>query len=221
MTNKMRYVYTYLLFPVVVFNLLILFLSVFLNSLRFAATKGSFSSVFNDLGCLVAWGVASAVVGVEIFIHGSWNRSGQEEEGIGRTGKMKPWYVPLFLLRIFTISLLFSLGAVSQSYKFLLIPIALVIVVYWGLVLFSRPYKDCFSNFALVLIELPGLYSIGLAVFNKYSSVEPITEAFFLFMLNGLIIIATLLSVVRIIRNLCRVCKEKASEENSEPKAKP
>ena len=80
-------------------------------------------------------------------------------------------------------------------------------LLYLVLIVLYRPYKSCFSNLSIILNECLALIAVCLALANKFFTIGLDTEAFILFILQGLIILCLIFSLIRVflhVRSLCR-----------------
>ena len=114
--------------------------------------------------------------------------------------------------------MLLSLG-ITHTFSFLIYPIALLILLYLVLIVLYRPYKSCFSNLSVILNECLTLLAVSLALTNKFFTIGSDTEAFILFILQGLIILCLVFSLIRVflhIRGLCRKKEGKEGERGEE-----
>jgi hypothetical protein len=99
-------IYRWLLFPTVAGFWLVLSLSGYVNNRRLSVEhEGFFASSFgSSLAMLLAWGAASCVFFFEVCY------CNEKKYPLSGEQKVSSWYVPLFLLRIASISLLLQLG---------------------------------------------------------------------------------------------------------------
>lgn len=105
----------------------------------------------------------------------------------------KSWYILLFMARSVLMSMLFQMGIWFEAAR-LIFWVAIAQVLYVCLLLLVRPYTSAFHNVRVLLCEFTILYSLALALLPEFISVSEMTEIFLIFILEGAIIICTLLA---------------------------
>lgn len=90
-------------------------------------------------------------------------------------------------------SMLFQMGIWFEAAR-LIFWVAIAQVLYVCLLLLVRPYTSAFHNVRVLLCEFTILYSLALALLPEFISVSEMTEIFLIFILEGAIIICTLLA---------------------------
>ena len=81
-------------------------------------------------------------------------------------------------------------------------------LLYLVLIVVYRPYKSCFSNLSVIFNECLALIAVSLALANKFFTIDSNTEAFILFILQGLIILCLVFSLIRVFLHICDLCSK-------------
>jgi hypothetical protein len=129
------YLYTCLLYPLVVFNLIMTLLTLYISTIR-TTIKGSISDYANAAAMLVGCFVSGGVFLGEMMGLGSKGRFGR----VGGVKEMKVWYIPVFLLRTVLYSLILQLGTIFSFDGYILYAAGVLIASYFLIILFVRPY---------------------------------------------------------------------------------
>ena len=123
------------------------------------------------------------------------------------------------MVRLLILSVILSLG-ITQTFSFLMFPIALLMVLYLILIVIYRPYKGCFSNLSVMLNECLAFLSVSLALVNQFFTIGSDIEAFILFNMQGLIIICLGFSLIRVFLHIRGLYRKEGEGQEGEGKGR-
>ena len=89
-------------------------------------------------------------------------------------------------------------------------------LLYLFLIVVSRPYKSCLSNFSVIFNECLAFLAVSLALVNNFFRVDSDIEAFILFNMQGLIILCLVFSLIRVFFHVRSLCKRKGEGQEGE-----
>jgi ABC-type dipeptide/oligopeptide/nickel transport system permease subunit len=116
------------------------------------------------------------------------------------------------------LTLLVQLG-IFTSLPSLLYPVMAVYLISSTLTVLFRPYKEFLHNLGVHLLDFNVLYALVLPLLNIYLSLSEDSAVFLVFILEGLLIIAFLLTLARLIRAYYMTIKGRDFEENAKKRS--
>lgn len=199
-----KLIYMLLFFPGVAGFFCIIAISAYVNNLRLAnSQEAAFPNFINSAALLTSWLIAACVFAFEC-LDLKWTKAVRGFRGLKST---KNWYIPLFLSRMVVITIFFQAG-ISCSFDLLIYPIAITMILYLAFIIAFRPYAKAMDWIGAIVCEAISLYSIGLPLAARFVVVGEEIEVFLLFILEGIIIIAAIVALVRTIRVYRGICSK-------------
>jgi len=143
---------------------------------------------------VIGWAIAATVVGIEMLIFGAK----LDTEGIAGTDEMKKWYIPIFLARALTVSVLYSF---SFWLPLRIVTVILIIFesLYLLILLIGLPYsRRCFSTLTIIFNQITSLYGLGLVIIYRVAKVNSSTEILMWLAMEVLLVLICTFCGVRI-----------------------
>lgn len=176
-------------FPLGVGFFLFFYESGYLSASRLQTTSTSFAPVVNSLVQLFTWTVLGTIISIELI---SAMAGKLHKEIIAYSS----WYVPFFLLKLLSLSLLVSLF-ISNSQLSIIYAISgltflnLLILIVW------RPYSRAIHNVGAIACETTSSFAVTISLLSRVIYLEESTETLILFILEGLLALAIVLTLLR------------------------
>jgi hypothetical protein len=162
--------------------------------------------LLNSTSLLFVWLTLRVIAGIELLSF----RSGPEKAVLRLRGLegVRPWYIPTFILREATVILLVKTGT-AVTYDCIAFFLLAISLLYLVLMVRTRPYRQSIHNVGLIACELTSTYAIMLSVLPKFALISESTELFLVLILEGTLVITSLLALLRIFlvyRDLIAIC---------------
>lgn len=184
-----------LVFPLSAGFMLVLMLSCQIE-ITFVSTRvPTFPTILSSISILLSSLILANVCSTELIV--------KKSELSGLTGA-EGWYIPLFLIRSILIENLILLGSILKNDSFIYYVVGIQ-GFYFVTVIFGGPYKkyrkkvNKLDNIGVILIEATALYAVGLPLAMRFVEVSELYEYFMVLVLQGMIMIAMVLSLIRLL----------------------
>jgi hypothetical protein len=172
---KIRKIYNVLIFPLVSFNLILLFISTVTNNKRTVWIDNvTFPVMLSNLILIFGLAASGMVLGLELTVMRKNKLKEIEVEG---EYEIKHWYASLFLIKLVFECLLISLFMLSPSH-WVLFTLSGLQLIYLTTLIFLQPYHNIFSTIAVILYSSASLFSTIFAILNNILSWMKILKYF-------------------------------------------